>query len=445
MNRPMPKADIEINEKFRQAYQLIEETDKNVLITGQAGTGKSTFLQYVREHTQKNVVVLAPTGVAAVNINGQTIHSFFYFKPDITPESVHTIKIRKDKRDVYKHVDLLIIDEISMVRADLLDCIDQFLQLHGKHPGLSFGGIQIVFVGDLYQLPPVVNQYDQDVFRDVYQSPYFFHAKSYNHLNMERVELDQIYRQDEKEFIDILFSLRTKNISQVQLNKLNERLDPNFQPDEKEFYVYLTPTNALADEINRKRLSSLEGRVYRCEGSVFDKFEERSLPTHLNLELKAGAQVMLLNNDNQGRWINGTIGKILNINEDAAIVDVELEDGECVSVTPFTWEMFRVFFDEGRSELVSETVGSFTQYPLRLAWAVTIHKSQGKTFSKVILDMGRGAFSHGQTYVALSRCTSLQGLILKRPIYHRDILLDQRVVDFFANRADKASAETSLY
>ncbi len=422
--------DIDLNEKFVETFKLLENTGKNIFITGRAGTGKSTFLKYFRKHTQKNIVVLAPTGVAALNVEGQTIHSFFHFKPDITLDGVGNIKIRKQRKEIFKKIDMIIIDEISMVRSDLLDSIDAFLQIHGKYEGLPFGGVQMVFIGDLYQLPPVVTQFERDIFRGVYQSPYFFDAKSYPFLKMQTVELEHIYRQDEMEFIEILSAVRNRNITQGQLHKLNQRFQPDFTQKKGEFYIYLTPTNALADEINRKKLSELKGDLFGAEGIMAGEFEQRSLPTHSNLQLKVGAQVMLLNNDPEGRWINGTIGELLSIEQDEMTLTVKLEDNKVVTVIPFTWEMFRFSYNQEIGCIESESIGSFTQFPLKLAWAVTIHKSQGKTFTRVVLDMGEGSFSHGQTYVALSRCKRLNGLILKKPIVYQHILLDRRVVDF---------------
>lgn len=426
--------DIELNEKFSTAFKLLEETNKNVFITGCAGTGKSTFLKYFRKTTNKNIVVLAPTGVAAINVQGQTIHSFFYFKPDVTSDSVSLIKLRKQKRELFKQIDLIIIDEISMVRSDLLDCIDAFLQLHGRYEGVAFGGVQMVFIGDLYQLPPVVTSFERNIFRDVYASPYFFDAKAFSLLNMRTVELDQIYRQEESEFIDILSAIRNKSITKGQLHTLNQRCLPNFVPGKNDLYIYLTPTNAQADEINRRKLSELPGDLFSSEGTVTGAFEQKNLPTHLKLELKVGAQLMLLNNDPEGRWMNGTVASLVGIDREELSITIELEDKRRFDIVPFTWEMFRFTYNETIGSLESETVGSFTQFPLRLAWAVTIHKSQGKTFSKMILDIGAGSFSHGQTYVALSRCTTFKGLVLKKPILYQHILLDHRVVDFMESQ-----------
>ncbi len=434
--------DIEFNDHFAKAYDLLENGSRNLFITGKAGTGKSTLLQYFRDHTTKNVAVLAPTGVAAVNIKGQTIHSFFRFKPDITPEGVRSIRVRRTQKELYRKIDTLVIDEISMVRADLLDCVDIFLRLHGRDRMAVFGGIQMVFIGDLYQLSPVVTQAERGIFKDVYPSPYFFDSKIYREMNgadqhprkVEFIELKKIYRQKEEEFIKLLGTIRNCSATQEHLKALNARYIPDFKPHKDDFYVYLTTTNAMADRINQERLDELEGRSYYYEGTLAGEFGSRNLPTHEELELKIGAQVMLLNNDPGGRWINGSIGKIIEVLDEGKIVAVELSEGGIVDVTPFEWEMFRFFFNEDTESLESESVGSFTQHPLKLAWAVTIHKSQGKTFDKAIVDVGAGTFAHGQAYVALSRCVSFDGLVLKKPILQRHILLDDSVVNFMSSQ-----------
>ena len=445
MTRPVTKIaykDIEFNEQFAYAYDLLENTTQNIFITGKAGTGKSTLLQYFRDHTSKNVVALAPTGVAAVNIKGQTIHSFFRFKPDITPESVYSIKIRKTQKVIYQKIDAIIIDEISMVRADLLDCVDTFLRLHGRNRMEAFGGIQMIFIGDLFQLPPVVRREEQNIFRDIYPSPYFFDSKVFQGLNhngqyprrVEMVELKKIYRQKEEDFIRLLGTIRNQTATPAHLEMLNKRYIPHFKPAGDDFYIYLTTTNAMADRVNQEKLNELGEESYYFEGALSGKFETRSLPTHQTLELKIGAQVMLLNNDSGGRWINGSIGKIIDIVGSDNTIVVRLSEGDIVQVGRFEWEMFKFFFNEDTEMLESESVGSFKQYPLKLAWAVTIHKSQGQTFDKVIVDIGHGTFAHGQIYVALSRCATFDGLILKKPILQSHILLDKSVVEFMKSQ-----------
>jgi hypothetical protein len=431
--KTVERDSLDFNEKFETAHGLLEKSNRNIFITGKAGTGKSTLLNYFRDHTSKNVAVLAPTGVAAVNVRGQTIHSFFGFKPDITPEAVGSLRVSKARRQMCEHLDTIVIDEISMVRADLLDCIDQFLQLYGPNKGLPFGGLQMVFIGDLYQLPPVVNAEERSIFGGFYKSPYFFDAKSYPYLKMHYLELDKIYRQKEEDFIHLLGQIRTRSATQEHIRHLNSRYKPGFEPDRDDFYVYLTTTNAVADAINQKRLDELDTQEFRYEAQVNGTFENKNLPTNEVLTLKVSAQVMLLNNDPMGRWINGTIGRVISFHEDEAMVKVELMDGAVVHVTPFSWEMFQFFYNEESQRVESERVGSFTQFPLRLAWAVTIHKSQGKTFAKVIVDIGEGTFAPGQIYVALSRCTNFEGLVLKRPIQKHHILLDNHIVRFMNN------------
>ncbi len=424
---------VELNDEFLRAIQVLEYSKDHVFITGKAGTGKSTLLQYFREHTTKNVAILAPTGVAAVNIQGQTVHAFFRFKPDITPERVAQIRLRREDRELFEALDAVLIDEISMLRADVLDCIDCFLRRFGKNPKKAFGGIQMIMIGDLFQLPPVVTRGEEHVFREVYASPYFFDSKVFQNFSPEYIDLEKIYRQQDDAFIELLNALRHDQLTDDHLSRLNERCRPDFFPQDDDFYVYLTTTNAIADRINQEQLRRLEGDSFSFQGRVEGKFEERTLPTKEFLELKSGAQVMLLNNDPSGQWVNGSIGKVLSVAEDLSatdIVEIELEDRRIVEVGPFTWEMFRFRYNEETRRLESEPTGSFVQYPLRLAWAVTIHKSQGKTFSKVILDIGQGAFAHGQTYVALSRCTRLEGIVLKRPIRQKDIIVDLRVVHF---------------
>lgn len=422
--------NIEFDQQFSRAYDSLENSRRNIFITGKAGTGKSTLLQYFRAHTSKRVVVLAPTGVAAVNVQGQTIHSFFRFKPDVTPETVSSIRIRKSVRRIYKNLDAVIIDEISMVRADLLDCVDGFLRLHGPKEDAPFGGVQMIFFGDLCQLPPVVAPHDRQVFTQVYSSPYFFDAKSFRSLNMERLELDKIYRQKEEDFIRLLSAVRDRSVTARQLDFLNQRVNSRFEPPSGELYVYLTTTNAIADKINREELAKLPFASFYPEGEITNDFDKKVLPTQEILELKHGAQVMLLNNDPQGRWVNGSLGKIVSTAQEwetARRIRVELPEGDVVEVVPFTWEMFHFFYSKETQAVEARCVGSFKQYPLKLAWAMTIHKSQGKTFPRVILDIGGGAFAPGQVYVALSRCTSIEGLVLKRPILRRHILMDGRV------------------
>jgi len=420
--------NVEINDKFKEAIRAVD-TGKNIFITGKAGTGKSTLLKVIKEALTQNYVVLAPTGVAAVNIGGQTIHSFFGFRPDITVEKVLKRKHPRNL-DVYENLEVLIIDEISMVRADLLDCVNTFLTMHGPENGRPFGGVQLIFIGDLYQLPPIVTYKEKDIFNELYQSPYFFDSKAFSEVEFKIIELTKIYRQTEEEFVNILNSVRNKTVTDELLFGLNKRVDFTFDPDPNEGYIELVTINAKADIINDRRLKTLSGKIYSYEGIISGEFDERSYPAPHILDLKVGAQVMLTSNDSKGRWFNGTVGIIEKIDDE---ISVRLENGNLIEVGSNTWEMYKFSFDRLSQKIVSEVAGAFTQYPLMLSWAVTIHKSQGKTFNKVIVDMGTGAFAHGQTYVALSRCTTLSGLVLRVPIEKRHILLDNRVVNFFKN------------
>lgn len=429
----MATQKIEINEKFKEALSAVE-TGKNLFITGKAGTGKSTLLKVVRDSLTQNYVVLAPTGVAAVNIGGQTIHSFFGFRPDITVEKVFKKKHPRNA-EVYENLEVLIIDEISMVRADLLDCVSVFLSMHGPQKGRVFGGVQLIFIGDLYQLPPIVTYKEKEIFSEMYVSPYFFDARAFAETNFKIIELTKIYRQTEEEFVNILNAVRNKTVDDELLYLLNKNVDFNFDPDPNEGYIELVTINAKAQEINYKRLQELKGKMYSYEGEISGEFDERSYPAPHILDLKEGAQVMLTSNDQQGRWFNGSVGIIEKIESDSEgnSILVKLENGQTYEIESNKWEMYKFSYDRLSQKITSEVAGSFTQYPLMLSWAVTIHKSQGKTFNKVIVDMGTGAFAHGQTYVALSRCTTLSGLVLRVPIEKRHILLDYRVVTFLNN------------
>jgi ATP-dependent DNA helicase PIF1 len=430
-NTKHAQPQVDINEQFWRALEIMEGTDHNVFITGRAGTGKSTLLEYFRNTTKKNVVVLAPTGVAALNVKGQTIHSFFRFNPGITPDRVKRLRSDRNNESIYHKLDIIVIDEISMVRADLLDCVDRFLRLNGREADKPFGGIQMAFIGDLYQLPPVVTSSEKEVFQSLYETPYFYGARVFDSLEMEFVELEKIYRQSDEEFINLLNSIRNNSIAAEGLELLNRRCQPDFEPPPDDFYVYLTTTNRLAEEINSRRLAALKGRLYTFTGSIEGDFGREYLPTRIELQVKVGAQVMMLNNDTGGRWVNGSIGKITGITQNRKgedIIIAELADGDEVDITPFTWEIYRFFVDGGQMQ--SETVGKFTQYPLMLAWAVTIHKGQGKTFDRVIIDIGSGTFAHGQMYVALSRCTTLEGVVLKRPALKKHIWTNYQVMNF---------------
>ncbi len=444
--------NFEINDQFQKALDYMENTHEIVYIAGRAGTGKSTLLNIFRQNTEKNIVVLAPTGVAALNVKGQTIHSFFKFRPDVTLQSIKKIHHQSALAQTIQNIDTIIIDEISMVRADLLDCVEKFLRLNGKNQNELFGGTQMIFIGDLYQLPPVVSRSEKEIFPDHYKSPYFFSAKCLTPIDYPIIELEKIYRQKDARFIKLLNSIRTNSISSQDLELLNSRVSPSFQELKNHFYIYLTATNQQAEALNHDKLDQLNHKSFFARGTTVGSFDTKSLPTQIDLELKVGAQVMMLNNDNLKRWVNGSIGKITKIKNEKykndagkeierSIVEVKLGNGRKIEVLPYTWELFNFYYDISTRCLESEPIGAFTQYPMKLAWAVTIHKSQGKTFDNVILDIGSGTFVHGQVYVALSRCTSFEGLILKKSIQKRHIIMDGQVVKFMSQKANGSFEE----
>ncbi len=424
--------NIEINKEFEQAYNLMENTNEHVFLTGRAGTGKSTLLQYFRQKTQKNVVALAPTGVAAINVKGQTIHSFFGFPPH--PISSDHIRKRKNRK-VYEELDTIIIDEISMVRADMLDAINYFMRINGKYRSRPFGGAQMIFIGDLFQLPPVVsNDVEKRLFEFMYETPFFYSSQVLYNVDVKYIELKKVYRQKDGHFLGLLDQIRTKQLDYFTLRNLNERYKPYFSPPKDGKFITLTATNAIARRINEVELEKLSNKKRLYQGEVEGKFEDRRLPNDMLLVFKEGAQVMFVRNDPYQRWVNGTIGTIQYLDEETVSVKVEGEKGEVVhTVNKEKWELLKYVYNEEKASIDTEVQGSFTQYPLKLAWAITIHKSQGKTFDKVFIDMGRrGAFAPGQVYVALSRCTTLEGIVLKKPIKASDIMVDQRVLAFAA-------------
>ncbi len=400
-------------------------------MTGNAGTGKSTLLDHFRNNTGKNTAVVAPTGVAALNVKGETIHSFFGFPPNVTPERASQEAKHSKKIKVFTNLDVLIIDEISMVRADLLDSVDSFLRTIRKN-NLVFGGVRVVMVGDLHQLPPVVTAQEKQALESIYETPYFFSSKTFSRLfdglysQLKFVELQTIYRQSEKKFIAILNRIRNNQTTEEDLAVINDRLLG--EGDCVDNYIILTTINDQADKINQARLDEIDGPTYSFHAVRTGDFSYQQAPAADAVFLKTGARVMLLNNDPQDRWINGTIGTLFRAENNLAYV--KLDGGEVEKVEPVTWTSYKTIFNQESSVLETKEVGSFKQIPLRLAWAITIHKSQGKTFDKVVIDFGRGAFAHGQTYVALSRCTSLSGLRMIRPLTRQSIIMDSRVLNF---------------
>jgi ATP-dependent exoDNAse (exonuclease V) alpha subunit len=424
---------LDLNDRFKEALRLMEVTECCLFITGKAGTGKSTLLTHFCRNTDKKPVILAPTGVAALNVKGQTIHRFFNFYVDVTPQKIREKKTKPRFAKLYKKLKTIVIDEISMVRADLLDCVDVFLRMYGPDPGKPFGGVQMVFIGDLYQLPPVVSSQEREIFSTHYKTPYFFSAHVLKDNPPEIIELEKVYRQRDEKFIALLNKIRNNSIEEADLKLLNSRHGATIKASRTEtFAINLTATNQRADEINDTYLSVLKGKLFRAEAEIKGEFGKEYFPTATTLGFKVGAQVMMLNNDSDRRWVNGSLGVIESVKKDEEgeqYLIVRLQDeSDTVEVYPFTWEVYR-FGVEGET-IVSEPVGTFTQYPFRLAWAITIHKSQGKTFENVAIDIGRGTFAAGQMYVALSRCTSFEGVTLKTPIAKNHIRTDYRIFEF---------------
>lgn len=422
---------LELNSDFQYVLDQLER-GVNMFVTGRAGTGKSTLLQLFRNTTHKRAVVLAPTGVAALNVKGQTIHSFFGFPPRMF-DARQEIKKRRN-RQLYDKLDILVIDEISMVRADMLDHIDYFLRLHREN-NQPFGGVQMVFFGDLFQLPPVVSsEVEKRIFSTEYSSPYFFSARVMQQgFMLECLELSKVYRQDNRHFLKLLDAIRNNRMDYDDLQALNTRFEPNFASEE--FYITLSARNATVDAINRREIDNiaLPARVYMA--STTGDFPPNLYPTEAALQLKLNAQVMMLRNDPDKQYVNGTIGRIVKLEDERITILVEegpADQRRYVETARVDWEILRYKIDEkDPNKFETETIGSFTQFPLRLAWAVTIHKAQGKTFDKVIIDLGSGAFEHGQTYVALSRCRTLEGIVLRQPLRARDVMVDEQVVTFY--------------
>lgn len=421
---------------------LLEHTNRSVFLTGKAGTGKTTFLNNFVKTTRKKHIIVAPTGIAAINAGGVTIHSLFAipsrtFVPTTEPvdpnlamninELFPHFKYRKEKLDLFREIELIIIDEVSMLRADLLDMIDYSLRRVRRNQ-LPFGGVQLLLIGDLYQLPPVVRDDSESILSKFYETPFFFSAKALQNVRLITVELTTVYRQQDEEFLEILNAVRNADFHNLDFEKLNARYNPDFEP-ENETYIHLCSHNRIADHINQKKLSELEGESLFYKASVIGEFKETQYPMEETLELKLGAQIMFIRNDSspEKNFYNGKLAEISYLDED--IIKVVLDESKKeIIVTTEVWEQKRYTLDSEKN-IKTEVLGSFEQYPIRLAWAVTIHKSQGLTFDRVIIDAGR-SFASGQVYVALSRCRTLNGIVLKSEISQNAIFKDRRIEDF---------------
>lgn len=428
------------NTEFKNALNLIQYTRQSVFLTGKAGTGKSTFLKYVCKVTKKKHIVLAPTGIAAINANGTTIHSFFRlpFYPLLPDDPNFNLKGGKlyqflkyssAHRKLIQEVELVIIDEISMVRADIIDFIDKILRVYSHNMREPFGGKQMLFVGDVFQLEPVVKNDEREILNRYYPNPYFFSAKVFCQIDLICIELKKMYRQTDKVFISVLDHIRNNQAGKADLQLLNTRYNNSFEENNKDMYITLATRRDTVDFINEKKLEELPGESVILKGEVKGDFPESALPTQMELEVKTGAQIIFIKNDPDKRWVNGTIGEISTLDEEGTLYIVT-EDGKEYEVHQEKWSNIRYTYNEKEKKIEEEELGTFIQYPIRLAWAITIHKSQGLTFSNVVIDFSGGVFAGGQTYVALSRCTSLEGIQLRQPITQNDIFIRPEVKTF---------------
>lgn len=422
---PISTTDIELTDEFSGALDLVKNERDHLFVTGRAGTGKSTLLKVLRETTSQRAVVVAPTGLSAINVGGQTIHSFFSLPPRlITPDQIR----RSRNSKLIKKLDMVIIDEVSMVRADLMDGIDKSLRLTRGEPDVPFGGVQLVMFGDLHQLPPVVQRGEMEHhFAEVYGGPYFFNAPVFQQVDVPLLELSTVFRQQDDYFVSALNAVREGRPDQGSIETLNDRvcsLDSLPNPEE---YVVLTTTNDAANRINQAFLNRLPGEAKEFDALISGEFSQGAFPTDQKLYLKEGARVILLRNDPKGRWVNGSLATIVALDDDTCTIDIR---GKIHELEAEVWENIQYAFDQAQDKVVENVQGKFRQLPLRLAWALTIHKAQGMTLDKTFVDFGRGTFAHGQAYVALSRARTLEGLALARPIQPRDIIFDQRALDY---------------
>ncbi|MDR0186903.1 hypothetical protein ETF27_07375 [Prevotella brunnea] len=447
------------NEDFQKALQIIQFTHNSLFLTGRAGTGKSTFLHYIAATTKKKHIILAPTGIAAINAGGSTLHSFFKlpFHPLLPNDQQYSVrnirnalKYNSDKQKLLREVELIIIDEISMVRADIIDFIDKVLRVYNRNMREPFGGKQMLFVGDIYQLEPVLKEEDRKLLQAFYQSSYFFDAKVFQQIPLVSIELQKVYRQNDPTFISILDRIRTNQINNKDLARINEQVCPKEKEEpvgkekDNDLSVTLSSRRDTVDWINSQQLDLLPNDKVTFFGNITGEFPESSLPTSMELVLKVGAQIMFIKNDIEKQWVNGTLGTVSGIDEEDGLLYIHTEENEDLQVERETWENIRYRFNEEEQKIEEEQIGTFEQFPVKLAWAITVHKSQGLTFKNVTIDFTGGVFAGGQTYVALSRCKSLEGITLREPIKRNDIFVKSEVAHFAEHFNNRSIIEKAL-